>query len=445
VPARLLTPMDQTTIAILEGACILLCLVGIAFFSLSESSLVAMNKIRLRRVLDEEEPDGNTGEAVERMSRESQQLLATVIVGINIPVLLASALTTDLTRRAYPQHEHLVELVSVCMIATILVFCEILPKSYGVQRAEQVTLRVARGMGVVMAALHYPTRVVMWVSGGLIRLLGGSQPELAESVTEEDLKELVEVGQEEGVLEEEERRLFRSVFEFGETVTRAVMSPRTDMVCLPRAATVEQALQTMAESGHSRIPMYDTQVDNILGVVYLNDLLALSVSGCTGIRPVDHLREPLFVPETKKIDELFRELQKQQVHIAMVVDEHGGIAGLLTMEDLLEEIFGEIRDEHDSGEEALIVARPDGAYVVDGRAPVDDVAEALHIDLPDGEFDTLAGFLADLAGRLPEAGEVFEAPCGRFEVLEVEDRRTRKVRVRPNGQTQGVDANRERG
>jgi putative hemolysin len=437
--------MDPTTITILEGACILLCLVGIAFFSLSEASLVATNKIRLRRVLDEEEPDGDTGEAVERMSRESQQLLATVIVGINIPVLLASALTTHLTRRAYPHHDYLVELVSLCMIATILVFCEILPKSYGVQRAEQVALRVARAMGVVMVALHYPTRAVMGLSGVLIRLLGGSQPEPAESVTEEDLKELVEVGQEEGVLEEEERRLFHSVFEFGETVTRAVMSPRTDMVCLPREATVQQALQTMAESGHSRIPVYDKHIDSILGVVYLNDLLALSVSGCTGIRPVDHLREPLFVPETKKIDELFRELQEQQVHIAMVVDEHGGIAGLLTMEDLLEEIFGEIRDEHDSEEEALIVERPDGSYVVDGRATVNEVAEALHVSLPDGEFDTLAGFLADLAGRLPETGEVFEAPCGRFEVLEVEDRRTRKVRVHPSRDAEGADATRERG
>lgn len=414
---------------VVEIVAIACCLVGIAAFSLAEASLVAANKIRLRQVLDDTEIDEKTGQAVERMSRESERLLTTVIVGINIPVLLASALTTHLVGQLRPTDEHLVEFVSLGMIATILVFCEILPKSYAVQRAEVVAVRIARPMQLLSLVLHYPTQFVMMVSRRVIRWVGAEPGQPTESLTEEDLRELVEMGQEEGILEDGERKLLDGVLDFGDTIAREVMSPRPDMVGVPKEADTAEVLAVMQKTGHSRIPMYDGQIDNILGVVYLNDLVSEIVSGNAEMQPADCLREPVFVPETKKIDEVFREFQRRRIHIAIVVDEHGGVAGLLTMEDVLEEIFGEIRDEHDSQEEPLILRQSDGVYLVDARATRDDLKEELGLELPEGEFDTLAGYLIEVAGRLPTAGDSFTTDVAVFTVAEVDGLRLRRIKV----------------
>jgi CBS domain containing-hemolysin-like protein len=279
-------------------------------------------------------------------------------------------------------------------------------------------------------------QVLLWICTPLVALplamAHGDQPtsEEAGSEFEEELKSLADAGQEEGLLEQGGRKMIYSVFELGDTLVREIMVPRIDVLALEVNTPLPEAVNALLASGHSRVPVYEEAVDNILGLLYAKDLLRLwrQDSGLNSLREL--LRPAYFVPEAKKADELLAEMQARRVHMAVVVDEYGGVAGMVTMEDIVEEILGEIQDEFDQGEESPYQELAGGEYIFQGRVDLDDFNEVMNSDLPTDEADTLSGFIYNHFGRVPANGENLQVGDLLLTVEQVSGRRIRKVRAR---------------
>ena len=249
-------------------------------------------------------------------------------------------------------------------------------------------------------------------------------------MTEEDLKDWVASDNEEGGLQEEERRMIYSIFQFGETLAREIMVPRIDVTALDVDTPLSDAMQTVISSGHSRVPVYEETVDNIIGLLYAKDLLLIHTETLSSVSLSALLRPAYFVPETKKVDELLAEMQTQRIHMAIVVDEYGGFAGLVTLEDIVEEIVGEILDEYDQTEEQPFVQVGSQEYIFLGQISLDDFNEVMQEDLTDEEADTLGGYLYDQLGRVPAEGETLDVGDLRLTIEQVNGRRIRRVRAR---------------
>ncbi len=295
-------------------------------------------------------------------------------------------------------------------------------------RSDILAVLVARPMGWWIHLLSPVVMTVQRISGRTALLMGGS--ENAHLVTEEEIKTLVDAGSEEGVLEDEEKEMIYSIIRFGDTVAREVMVPRIDIVALDIDAGLDDALELIIKEGHSRIPIYRETIDNIEGVLYAKDLLEVWRDGKTleALSPL--LREPYFVPETKNASELLVELQTRKTHLVFVVDEYGGTAGMLTMEDLVEEIVGEIQDEYDEDEEALYEQINQHEYVFNARIDLDDLNHLMEVSIPTDESDTLGGYIFTELGRVPTTDDKFAAHNLEFCILTVTGRRIKKVRVR---------------
>ena len=262
---------------------------------------------------------------------------------------------------------------------------------------------------------------------GLIKMLGkflaGKKP-----VTEEEIQELMNAGEVEGLINEEENEMIQSIFALGDTVVREIMVPRTDMAYVTVNATVREVLSSIIACGHSRIPVFDGTIDNIVGLVYAKDLLKFWGMDESAVVLKNILRPPYFIPETKNLEELLHEFKKKRIHIAIVVDEYGGTSGLVTIEDLLEQIVGDIQDEYDIEEEWL-VEDTDGAVVVDARLPIEELEEHFGIVIAREKFDTVGGLIFHLTGRIPNQGEDVENGAIRMTILEADERKIRKVRI----------------
>ncbi len=254
--------------------------------------------------------------------------------------------------------------------------------------------------------------------------------EFTSNVTEDELKTLVDAGQEEGVFQQGERRMIYSIFQLGETLAREIMVPRIDMLALDVTTPLNDAVRALLKSGHSRVPVFEESVDNMLGLLYAKDLLRVRQEGSQLDSLRDLLRPAYFVPEAKKVDELLAEMQSQRIHMAVVVDEYGGVAGLVTLEDIVEEILGEIRDEYDQAEESPYMMDKNGDYVFQGRVDLDDFNEILGSQLPKDEADTIGGFIYSRLGRVPDVGDQVEDNRLLLVVDQVSGRRIRKVRAR---------------
>ncbi len=255
------------------------------------------------------------------------------------------------------------------------------------------------------------------------------EPNQESSVTETELISLVEAVQEEGVLEQEEQKMIVSIFRLGDTLVREIMVPRIDVLALEVNTPIDEAMDALKRSGHSRVPVFKDSVDNILGLLYAKDLLGIWREGKRTVSLSDHLRPAYFVPEAKKVDELLAELQAKRIHMAIVVDEYGGVAGLVTLEDIVEEIVGEIRDEYDQAEELLYNAINEHEYLFQGRIDIDDFNDIMGTDLPNGEADTLSGLIYSRIGRVPAAGDNVQIKDLQLTVEQVSGQRIRKVRA----------------
>lgn len=264
-------------------------------------------------------------------------------------------------------------------------------------------------------------------NSGFIKMLGrflaGRKP-----VTEEEIHELMNAGEEEGLINEEENEMIRSIFALRDTVVREIMVPRTDMACIPLETTFRDLLSSIIDCGHSRIPVFEGTIDNIVGLVYAKDLLKCWGLDESAVELRKILRAPYFIPETKNLEELLHEFKKKRIHIAIVIDEYGGTSGLVTIEDLLEQIVGDIQDEYDL-EEEWVVEGDDGAAVVDARLPIEELEEHFGIEIEREKFDTVGGLIFYLTGRIPAEGEVVQTGAIRLTVLEADERKIKKVRI----------------
>jgi putative hemolysin len=337
----------------------------------------------------------------------------------------AAVLATGLAIDAFSGAGEVVAAVAVTVV--LYVVAVLPPKAIAVQHTDRCALVVARSIYLLGKFLRPLSRVLVIASNFMMLLLPGRRMPEGPFVTDEDLRQLVDIDDDEES-EEEEQELIHSVFEFSDTIVREVMVPRPDMVVLPSDATLEQALETITQAGYSRIPIFEGDIDNIVGVLYAKDLLKRSTEdGST--RAASLARDPLFVPEQKKLAELLREMQEQRVHMAIVIDEYGGTAGLVTIEDLVEEIVGEIVDEYDK-EEPLVEPLGNGALRVDAKLGIDEVNELLGVELPDDDWDTVGGLVYELTGRVPVPGETVRFASIEFQTERVTGRRIQKVVIR---------------
>lgn len=419
-------------------------------FVAAEIALVTVRRSRLQQLIDE----GSQGaRRVDRLVAKPGRFLAVVQLAITFIGFLAAAVAGAATARSL---EALLEpllgsaagwvallVVTLGVALVTVIFGELVPKALALAHAERFAILVARPVEFLGALFGPLVWFLEGVTNRVVGFLGVSSTE-RDRISPEELMILVERGGEQGVIEAEEEQMIGAVLGLGEHKVHEVMVPRIAIVGLPADATLDQLVDTIVEGGHSRIPIYEDSIDNIVGILYAKDLLPY-LKGTDQLPPVRRLvRAPLFVPESMSVDDLLHQLQRRRVHIAVVLDEYGGTAGLVTIEDLLEEIVGEIVDEFDTDEEPMIVPDGDGRARVDGRTSVDDLLE--HFDLPEStledqdEYDTVGGLIYHRIGGIPREGDV--VTVGDVLTLTVEStdgRRVDKVLVVSNRPTQGED------
>jgi CBS domain containing-hemolysin-like protein len=313
--------------------------------------------------------------------------------------------------------------IGILIVASILVFFLEWLVETGVSRHPETWVMRLSSYIKVLYSLMTPILVLP------VRFIGPPESNQEGSVTETELISMVEVGQEEGLLEQEEQKMIVSIFRLGDTLVREIMVPRIDMLAFELDTPIDQALDALKQSGHSRVPVYEDTVDNIQGLLYAKDLLGIWREGKQIASLIEHLRPAYFVPEAKKVDDLLAELQAKRVHMAIVVDEYGGVAGIVTLEDIVEEIVGEIRDEYDQAEEMLYQAINDDEYLFQGRIDLDDFNDIMGTALPNSEADTLSGLIYSRIGRVPTNGDYVQIEDLKLIVEQVSGQRIRKVRA----------------
>ncbi len=404
-----------------------------AFFSGSETALFAVNRLRMRQL--HEAGDARAGVVI-RLLDDPGRVLTTLLMGNNIVNVAASVLATAfLVDHFGPQRGAVYTIV--IMTALLLIIGEVTPKTFAAKYADRIAPWVAQPIRLLGVGLYPLIRVLSVVSALFVRPLGGRVNLSAPLVTEEEIRLLVKMGEEEGVIEEDERQMIHSIFEFGDTVAREVMVPRIDIVGVEDTAPLDELLRVVFAEGHSRIPVYHESIDHVIGVVYVKDLLSHLKAGRHSVPVKEVMRPAFFVVEGKRLDDLFREMRRRKMHMAIVVDEYGGTAGLVTIEDLLEEIVGPILDEYDVDERPVEIVNDRVAFI-DGRMNIEEVNELLGVALPPGKVDTLGGFVYTLLGHVPTQGETVTYDGLEICVERLEGQRIAKVRITKRVPTERV-------
>jgi CBS domain containing-hemolysin-like protein len=427
--------MSEGTWLLVEGLLFLLALLASGFFSAAETALTSISAVRINQIAGKQ----NERHPLFDWLKHPARYLTTLLVGNNIVNIAAALLAGDfcqrLLRMAYPGSSNTeawaAGLAFIVTTTLVLIFAEIIPKTYSRHHHETIAPRVARPINLVYKILKYPIRLFMTVSNMLIRLFGGETSSEIPFVTSEDLKLMIEVGERQGLLDLDEREMLHSIFELSETPVREVMTPRVDMIYVKVTDALDAVLRKFEEHGFSRMPVIDDNRDNIVGIINMRDLLHQLQRGAESEDVVRRLMRPcLFVPETKRVDDVLKQFQREKTHMAIVVDEYGGTAGLVTIEDILEEIVGEIQDEFDE-EEPEIVSDGHGVWIVDATVHPEDIEDELGMEWPSGaeDYDSLAGLLLERVGDLPKEGDVVDFGSLRFTILEANERRITKVRI----------------
>jgi CBS domain containing-hemolysin-like protein len=418
--------IDQTTTTAV-GVLVIVVLMGLsAFFSSSEIAMFSLAKHRIESLVDEGEPSAKT---LRELKSDPHRLLVTILVGNNIVNIAMSSIATGLLA-LYVGQGQAVAVATFGITALVLLFGESAPKSYAVENTESWALRIAKPLKAseyvllpLIVTFDYLTRIVNKITGGRSAIE-------TSYVTRDEIQDMIETGEREGVIEEDEREMLQRIFRFNNTIAKEVMTPRLDVTGIPTDASIEEAIQTCVQCGHARLPVYEGSLDNVIGVVHIRDLVRDLNYGETDnddLRLDDFIQPTLHVPESKNVDELLTEMRENRMHMVIVIDEFGTTEGLVTMEDMIEEIVGEILE---GGEEEPIEYIDDENVVVRGEVNIDEVNEALEIDLPEGEeFETIAGFIFNRAGRLVEEGESIEYDGVRITVEQVENTRIMSARL----------------
>ena len=407
-------------LAVLIGT-LILC--GIA--SAAETALTSVSRIKLKNLVEEGDPQALQ---IEQLLSEPNTFLSTILVVNSVAVIVASSMATVLAIRFSETWGELLATILISFV--VLIFCEITPKTAAVQsplRWARALVKPVRGAAWV---LHPLVRFLSVITSLFVRMLGGQIKHKGPFVTEEELRLLVTVGEEEGVLEEEETEMIHSIFEFADTTAREVMVPRIDMITLASDMKVTEAVDLALQGGFSRIPVYevDTGADEIIGVLYTKDLLKQLREDHDSVQIRDLVRPAYFVPETKKLDDLLREIRHNRVHMVIVVDEYGSVAGLVTIEDLVEEIIGDIKDEYDR-EESLYEKVSDDEYIFDAKISIYEFNDMMDKHLEDSDYETLGGFVYAQLDKIPVSDDKVTFEDLVFTVLATRGRRITKIRV----------------
>lgn len=413
-----------------------------AYFAATEIAFISLNDAKIEK----QAKDGNKkAKQIQKMLKNPSKFLATIQIGITLAGFLSSAFASDaFAGMLAPVLNEWMPFISIAtwqnisiVIITIilsfftLVFGELVPKRLAMKYYEKIsfaTIGVIKGISVVTAPF---VKLLTWSTNLVSKIFGvGEQEE--EIVTEEEIKMMVNQGEEKGSIEENEKELINNVFEFNDIIASEIMTYRTDIYAIEMNEDIYGILDEIDEYKYSRIPVYEETIDDIKGILFLKDILKL-VSTRKEFKIADIMREAYFVPESKPIDEIFEELQANKMQMAIVVDEYGGTAGLLTMEDILEELVGNIFDEYDDVE-VEYKRLDDNTYLIDGSVSLYEMKKILDIELPEGDYETLSGYLIEKLGRLPEENEhpVIEDEHLTYKIEEYEDRRIKWVKVCKN-------------
>lgn len=428
--------MDHLAIGILI---ILLSLCLTAFFSLTETAITSISVLKTRHMLRE----NKTAKArvLNLWLQHPHRLLASLLIANNFVNIFASIYADEIIRKEFGHSSIL--LVTTVMTFIIVLFAEIIPKTFAKSYAQKLIIPTLQAYKVIYFALLPVATFMTYISTFFHKLLlpktGAKEPQISE----EELEFLISVGEEEGVIAEQKHDMLSGIFELGDTVVREIMVHRTDITALPQSTKIIDAIDKSKETGLSRIPIYEDKIDNIVGAIHVKDALYFIKKHhpekqlLTQATVLEIKRDVLFVPETKPVDRLFQEMRKQKQHMAIVLDEYGGTSGIVTMEDIFEEIVGEVRDEFDFEEEAIRPSQMPDQYIVDCRINIDDFCEFFDVsleeltkDMADHEFDTLAGLILYFFGHVPKAGDKFDLANITIEVVEVSKRRIRRVAVK---------------
>ena len=394
-----------------------------ALASAAETSLTSISRIKLKNLVEEADPKGIE---IDHLLANPNKFLSTILIVNSVAVIVASSMATVLALRFSTSLGEILSTVLISLV--VLIFCEITPKTAAVQNP----LRWAKAFVGPVRNAAWVLNPLVWslgaITNSLVRLVGGQVKHGGPFVTEEELRLLVTVGEEEGVLEEDETEMIHSIFEFADTTVREVMIPRIDMVTLESDATVDEAVDVALQGGFSRIPVYKESIDDIIGVLYTKDMLKQLREDHNALTISDLVRSAYFVPETKKLDDLLREMQQKHVHMVIVVDEYGSVAGLVTIEDLVEEIVGDIQDEYDR-EEKLYEQINENEYVFSAKISIDEFNELMDTHLDDTDYETLGGFLYAQLDKIPNIGDNVTSNDLTLTVLTTRGRRITQVKV----------------
>ncbi|MBZ9634363.1 hemolysin family protein [Clostridium sp. FP1] len=397
-----------------------------AFFSSSETALMTLSKIRLRHMVESEIKGAAL---INKLLKNPSKLLGGILVGNTVANIGASALATSLAIKYLGPSlgDSAVGIATAIMTIFVLIFGEITPKSLAAQNSEKVALKVARPISLITFILNPLITVLIYITNAFIKILGGEVGKQRPFITEEELKTMVSVSHEEGVLEGEEKQMIYNVFEFGDSQAKDVMTPRTDMIVANINSTYEELIRIFKQEQFSRVPIYQETIDNIIGVLYLKDLIFFE-NEIEEFTIEKHMRVPYFTYEFKSTVDLFADMRLKRVPIAILLDEYGGTAGLVTIEDLVEEIVGDIDDEYDDDTDQIEVVKED-EFIVAGNTRINMVNEMIGLNIESEDFDTIGGFVTGIHGRLPNTGETILYNDTKFIIQNTSKNRIVKLKI----------------
>ena len=393
-----------------------------ALFSSSETALTTVNRIRIRTLAGQGDKRAMTLLAV---LQNPEKMLSVILIGNNVVNLYASSLATTVTLSLFGSK--LVGVATGILTLAVLVFGEVAPKTMASRNAEQIALRAAGPVKCLMWLFTPLVFVVNNLARLVMKLFGADRPGKRELMTAEELRTIVQVGHEEGVIENSERKMIDNVFDFGDRSARDIMIPRIDMTCIDVEAGYDELMEVVREEKYTRIPVYKESADTIVGILNIKDLLFRAQD--RPFRIAELMRKPLFTYEQKKTSELMVEMRKNYTNLAIVLDEYGVTAGMVTMEDILEEIVGEIRDEYDRDEEKSIRRIAPNTYLIEGNVKIDDVNEVLQLHLASEDYESIGGYVLEQLEHFPKEGECVTKGGISFTVTRMEQTRIAEVKL----------------
>ncbi len=393
-----------------------------AFFSISETALTTVSKIRVRNMVEE----GLKGAAsIQKALENPKKLLSAILIGNNLVNIAASALTTSISMQLWGNNSKALSISTVALTFIVLVFCEITPKTYAAGDAEKIALLVAAPIRVCLFVFTPFVNILSAISAFLIKLLGGDYHKDVPLVTEAELKTMVNVSLEEGVLMNDEQEMINNVFDFGDFVAKDVMTPRTDITAINYEATYDEIMEAFKTERFSRLPVYKESTDDIVGILQLRDF---AFTDKQTFKLDDYMREPFFTYESKPTRELFATMRANSVLMAVILDEYGGTSGIVTLEDLIEEIVGDIADEFDDFEQEIETIS-DNEYIVLGETKINDVNDFFNTSIESEDFDSIGGYFSGVVGHIPGKNEFIIEGDVKFIVHEVDKNRIEKLKV----------------